>query len=241
MEVKERSLNKAEVKSLVENTSEIGYAEIRIINPKKTGTVTLREYYEVDSKTGDHTLREYVDAHGKARVLKISKRMVLNLKNLADRITYEQALRHPIYSKGPNPIFRVIDLEKESKDYITKKDVGAQANDIIRKLEEKEVQMFALVMGVVVKNNSTANVLKRAIYEIADAKPESIINEWESPLRKTKEMLLFGKIHKVFEIKAGRWYFNSELMGTTFDQAIDWCSDHEEILPKIRDSISKIK
>ena len=48
----------------VKDREKKGHVEIRMVNPKRTGTITVRDYTDID--TGE--LREFKDAHGNPRV-----------------------------------------------------------------------------------------------------------------------------------------------------------------------------
>ena len=67
------TLSKAKVKELLVGVPSKGTAEIRLLNPKRTGTLVIRDY-KVDGQ-----VRPFVDQFGNSRVQKIQSKVLVNL------------------------------------------------------------------------------------------------------------------------------------------------------------------
>jgi len=86
--------------------SQAGVVEIRMKNPKRTGSVTVRDYTGPDGE-----LREFKDKYGKQRVRKYTRAVVrLDLLNENDLLEFEHVKDHPIYVNGPTPILEIVDV-----------------------------------------------------------------------------------------------------------------------------------
>jgi len=222
------TLNKTAIKKLVEGVPAEGFAEIRLLNPKKTGTIVIRDYL-IDGKK-----RLYVDQHGAERVLKVQKKILLNLSDLNDRLTYEQVRLHPIYVKGANPVLKLINHEVEDNNFVLAKDLEAKANGIIQKLSDDEVKSFARVLLVTIKERSSPTAIKRKLYDKVQEDPQNVINEWENEDRELKIMIRAGIEKGLFTKSNGVFKFKEQTIGTTFELALEWLRENDDLHPSIR-------
>lgn len=212
--------------------SQAGVVEIRMKNPKRTGSVTVRDYTGPDGE-----LREFKDKYGKQRVRKYTRAVVrLDLLNENDLLEFEHVKDHPIYVNGPTPILEIVDVEKKAEEHIAQKDLEAEVNYLIKKLGGHELKSFARILGVNVATNSD-NVIKRFIYDIAEEDPDHVIEEYNHPDRSLKELLHAGREQGTFTMKNGVWYFNTTPMGSSFDQALVWLKENEDLHPTLRKQI----
>ena len=117
---------------------------------------------------------------------------------------------------------------------IALKDNEALAGKIIADLHGKELQDFARVLLITVKPGSSDKVIKRAIYEKAETEPGEILNEWNDENRELKVILRKGLEKQLFTYRQGRYTFDGQLMGTTFDIAVDWLKANEDFVPSMR-------
>lgn len=231
-------ISKAEVKSLLTDAPTSGFAEIILKDPKRTGSIVLRDYHLTDDE-GARSHRPFVDKEGNHRIIKITKKKKLNLTYENDRLEYMQAKLHPIFTDGPTPILIVINKEEEANDFIIEKDLEAKVNGVIQKLSGSELKKFARVLLVKVNEGSTDSAVKRAVYEKAELEPFDVLEAWEDPERPLKELIRSGVIKKVFTTKNGRWSCEGTLCGTSFETTLEWLKDNEDLLPKLRKQIFK--
>jgi hypothetical protein len=220
------------VKELSEGAPKQGLVEIRLKDPKKTGTITVRGYKEVN---GQH--RPYVDQYGQNRIMKISKTLFLDMVSTDDRLTLQQVANHPIYIKGQWKSLVIVNHEAAAEKLVSDKDSEARAMGIIQKLEGEDLKDFARVLLVTVKPGSSDRILKSVIYEKAAEDPKGILKEWDNPLREHKALLRKGIEKGVFTNRQGRYLFKDQLMGTSFDLATDWIKENEDLMPQLRKEI----
>lgn len=224
---------KSPAKSTAKAIEKVGVVEIRMKNPKRTGTVTIRDY--TDPETGE--LRELKNSHGNKRVVKYNRAVRrLDLSKPNDELEYKHVLDHPIFVKGPSPILEVVDIVAQAEQDVRLKDLEAEVNYQVRSLGGTALRSFARVLGIPINTNSD-DVIKRALYDMVEEDPELVKDEYDHPDRTLKEMLYDGKQNGVFKVKSGIWYFNEAQMGTNFDQALLWLKDNEDLQPNIRTSI----
>lgn len=231
-------ISKAEVKSLLVDAPTSGFAEIILKDPKRTGSIVLRDYYLTDGE-GARSHRPFVDKEGNHRIIKITKKKKLNLTYDNDRLEYMQAKLHPIFTDGPTPILIVVNKEEEANDFIVEKDLEAKVNGVIQKLAGSELRNFARVLLLKVNEGSTDAAVKRAVYEKAELEPTVVLEAWEDPERPLKELIRAGVTKKVFTSKNGRWSCEGALCGTSFETTLDWLKENEDLLPKLRKKIFK--
>jgi hypothetical protein len=222
------AISKAKLKELTSDVPANGNVEIRLRDPKRTGSITLRDYTD---SSGAH--RPFVDQFGNARVLRITRTLYLDLSREDDRLTYEQVRLHPIFTNGARPVLLVVNHETEADSFVALKDMESQAMEIIQKLKGSELHDFARVLLVVVKPGSSDQVIKRALYEKATNDAGTILNEWNNELREFKSLLRKGIEQGVFIYKHGRYTFKDQLMGSSFDLAVDWIKDNEDLIPNL--------
>jgi hypothetical protein len=229
MERGNEALSKAKIKELMDGAPADGNVEIRLKDPKRTGTITLRGY------TGSNgAYRPYVDKHGNERVFKFARTVYLDMKNDDDRLTLQAVVNHPIYIDGPRPVLVVVNHESDADAFVALKDNEALAGKIIADLKGQELQDFARVLLITVKPGSSDKVIKRAIYEKAETEPGVILNEWNDDNRELKVILRKGLEQNLFVYRQGRYSFDGQLMGTTFDIAVDWLKTNEDLVPSMR-------
>lgn len=228
--VKAAPVNAAKRKELMADTPKEGNVEIRLKDPKRTGSITLRGY--TDKKDGQY--RPYVDKFGNERVFKFIRTVYLDMNKEDDRLTLAHVANHPIYINGPRPVLVIVNHETDADAFVALKDNEALAGDIIQKLEGEDLKDFARVLLITVKPGSSDKVIKRAIYEMASTNPGEILNEWNDELRELKVIIRKGLESGMFNYKQGRYTFDGQLMGTTFEIATDWLKENEDLVPSMR-------
>jgi hypothetical protein len=213
-----------------------GIVEIRFVNPKRTGTVTLRNY------TGeDGNIKEFVDANGKVRVKKYTKALtVLNLERENDRLEYEHIKEHPLYVKGANPILKIVDVTQEAEERTSKREAALEALIEAKNLRGEKLYNFARVLGIQTLN-VLESIVKDKVYDYAERMPEEFLKAFNDPNRTYKEILHKGKIKGIFSVKNNVWKFRETLMGANIDEAIIWLNDNDDLMPSIRKELSSVK
>jgi hypothetical protein len=213
-----------------------GVVEIRMVNPKRTGTITVRDYTD---ETG--TLREFKDEYGNQRVKKYTKPLtVLRMDSKTDRLEYLHVKDHPIYVKGSHPLLRIIDVVQEAEERTSNREAAIDAMIEARKLSGEKLINFARVLGINT-NNVLESVLKDRLYDYAEKQPEGFLTALNDPNRLFKEILHKGKVKNVFTHKNNVWKYRETLMGANIDEAILWIKDNEDLLPSIRKELSSVK
>jgi len=226
-------VNKARIKELCGEAPTEGNVEIRLKDPKRTGTITVRGYTDAKGR-----YRPFVDQYGNERVKKFSRTVYLDMKETDDRLTYEQVRLHPLYINGPRPVLVIVNHESDADAYVALKDNEAIAMKIIADLEGAELINFARVLLIKVKPGSSDKVIKRSVYDLAETNPGMILNEWNDEQRELKVIIRKGIESGMFEVKHGRYSYQGQLMGATFEHAVDWLQDNDDLIPSMRKTLN---
>ncbi len=227
--------NTKEIAELAKGAPTTGSIEVRMKDPKRTGSVTLRDYF-LEGYNGAREHRPFIDSKGNARVVKYTKKRILNMLNENDRLEYAHLKDHPIYVKGANPVLVLYDFDAEATDYVSMKDAAAKADSIISKLNSEGLKDLARVVQIRVRPGSSDIVLKRALYEYAESKISSkktgaleILEQIESPDYETKTLLYRALESKEVEIRNGRYLFGQIGLGTNFDVSLQFLNDNPDL------------
>ena len=128
--------------------AETGKIEIKMINPKRTGTIIVTDYKGEDGK-----LRELVDEHGNPRVVKYNTGMkILDLSNKTEYLEYLHVKDHPIFVKGTSPVMRVVNITQDAEDEVQKKTTALDALFIAKDLQGQKLADFARILGIQTEN-----------------------------------------------------------------------------------------
>jgi hypothetical protein len=239
-----------EVKAILQNCEEkSGTAEIRLLDHKRTGSITVRDY--TDLETGE--LKRFIDKYGNGKVTRFTKNRIYNLDDLNQRLEYNHVKSHPIYCTGPTPVLEAVNIEAVAEAEVYQKDMEAEANYIVRKLSGEKLRDFArvLLVGKRIKigENTSDNVIKKEIYLLAEelergaelSGAQKIVNAWGNPERALTELLEKGISNMTFMVKDGIYYYGKQKLGTTKGYAIEWFNDNKDILPQIRKEVNSKK
>jgi len=235
MEVKEK-YSTQDVAKLLKGVPSSGNVEIRMINPKKTGSITMRDYTITDPN-GATDYRPFIDANGNHRVARYKKKKILRMENDNDRLEYIHLKNHPLYLTGATAVFTLFNFEDEAENYVNLKNSSAKANGMINDFTGDKLRNLARVVQIRVRPGSSETVLKRALYEYADSKIDSsgktgaleILEQLESPDYETKVLLHNAMDAKFVEVKGGRYLFGQIGMGTSFDVALQYLTDNPDL------------
>lgn len=214
-----------------------GRVEIRMVNPKRTGTITVRDYS--DKTTG--ALREFKDSHGNPRVKRYTKAItILDLSKEDDKLEYLHTKDHPIFVLGSHPSLKVVDIVQQAEDDVNTMDLGVDALIVARELRGEKLIDFARVLGIGT-HNVLESIVKKRVYEEAQNKPKDFMKAWDNPNRMFSEILHKGKTRGVFTANSGVWKYRETLMGVNIDESILWLKNNEDLLPNIRKELTSVK
>jgi hypothetical protein len=224
--------------ALMPDNMKSGQGEIRLKDHKRTGSITVRGY--TDTETGEEI--KFIDRFGKERVVKFTRNKTYDLSDINNQLEYFHVMNHPLYVKGPAPVLIMVNHEVDAEGTVLQKDLEADANAIVRNLKGDELRDFARVMlvgkKIIVGNATSDAVIKRALYETIESDPRAVITQWEDPDKALKQLLRKGLQNDTFAEKEGVYAFGAQRMGISFDQAIEWLKENEDILPQIRKQIN---
>jgi len=223
----------AKIKELQKGAPTSGHVEIRLKNPKKTGTIVVRDYLH------DGQNRPFVDEKGNHIVRRIQRTIHLNMERANDRLLYNQVKFHPLYLNGANPVLVLVNHQEAADEFVMKRGLAATADAIIEKLKVEDAKDFARVLLITVKPGASESSIKRALYEKATMSPQDVIDEWNNPERDLKALIKKGIEKGVFTNKSGRYSYGTELMGTSFEYAVEWLKENEDMIPNLTKTINK--
>lgn len=237
-------LKPAEVKNLTKNMPTEGIVEVRLRNPKRTGTITVRTCYQIDDM-GNHTLRPFVDSNGEERIEKINKKRSLRLENENDRLLYAQLLHHPHYVNGSDPVIELVNLEEGAVDFIAKREYKNKAETIIAKASDKEIISMVRVLQLSIRPQASMNLIKKELYEFIDnfdpnkrvSNAELLLEEYESVEYPYKVMLRNGIANKAVISSLNRIMFGSINLGSTFDRAVQFLMENKDIAQELEKKV----
>jgi hypothetical protein len=232
----QESYTKQEIAQLMKGAPTSGIIEVRLKDPKRTGSVTLRDYTYEDEQ-GSTEYRPFIDANGNPRVVKYTKKKKLNMNRDNDRLEYAHLKDHPIYVKGAKPILYLYNFDDEASQYVARKDAASKADSMITAMSSEQLRDLARVVQIRVMPGSSDIVLKRALYEYAESKVGShktlgalqIISEIESPDYDTKVLLYRAIESKDIVVKNGRYLFGQIGLGTSFDVSLQFLKDNADL------------
>jgi hypothetical protein len=212
------------------NNELAGTVEVKMINPKRTGTITLRDYHD---STG--MVVELKDQHGNPRTVKYTRAVkYLNLDNPDDKLEYLHLKDHPLYVKGSKPLIKLVNHVQEAIGNIDKQEAALEAKYEVKNMTSSKAKAFARVLGINV-NNVDDRVVKSKLYDFADNNSDKFMEAFNDPDRELKELAHRGKEKGIFTVKrTGAWYYRDQSMGTNIDNVVIWFKDNEDLLPNIR-------
>jgi hypothetical protein len=239
---------KAQVKDLTQGVKTEGIVEVRLLDPKRTGTITVRGYNEID-QYGSHTWRELVDANGEERVIKVQRKMNLNLGSANDRLLYAHLKKHVHFVTGPSPLLELVDVEEQAGDFISHREIKSDAEAIVKSYSEEKLKDLARVLVIGVRENSSITVLKREIYSFIDlhdntqqvSNAEKLVAEVNSEDYETKVLLRRAMAENVIRESLNRLMFGSISLGTSFESAVQWATDNKDLLAEVETALKNKK
>lgn len=207
-----------------------GIVVIEIIDPKRTGSITVRDYTDLDGEP-----RRLVDARGAARVVTIkNKNIKLDLSKENDRLLYEHIKDHPVYILGGYPCLRLVNTELQAQKHIDRTEMGIDAKSLIKGMGEENLRDLSRLLDISFNATTTINVLKQLLYQKAELEPESVINAWNHPDREIRILVYRGIDKSVIAKRNGVYYMGEVSFGTSFDECIMFLKQHEDLLPNLR-------
>ena len=233
-----------EIAELMKGAPKSGSVEVRFKDPKRTGTITLRDYW-IEYPGGAREHRPFIDAKGNERVVKYTKKKTLNMSRENDRLEYAHLLEHPKYVNGATPLLHLYNYDEEATNYVEMKDAAAKADAIISKLKGDKLQDLARVMAIRVRPGSSDIVLKRALYEFSETKDAfkkvgalKVLEEIESPDYENKCLLHKAVAEGLVKVNNGRYVFNQIGMGSTFDVSLQFLKENTDIKSELDKAVN---
>jgi len=239
---------KAEVKDLTKGVDSSGIVEVRLVDPKRTGTITVRGFNEID-KYGSHKWRELVDGNGVIRVVKIQRKRSLNLSSDNDRILYAHLQKHTHFVNGPRPLLKLVNVEEQAKDFISHREIKTEAESLVKNFSDEKLKDLARVLTINVRRNSSITVLKRELYNFIDlhdnkaqmSNAEKLVNEVNSEDYETKVLLRKAMSEDIIKESLNRLMFGTISLGTSFSSAVQWARNNKDLLAEIETSLKNKK
>jgi hypothetical protein len=220
------------------NPNNLGVGEVRLKDPNRTGTITVREYMDLSG-----ALIELKNSKGVPRVVKINRNKKYNLNNIDEKLEFDHIINHPVYVNCPDPILECVNLEEKAEEVVTNKMLFADAIVIVRGLKGNDLRDFARILlfgrRVTFDDRTSDNVLLEHIFEIAETNPERIIEEWNSPEKEIKILIRRGLDKGIFKYVNNVYKLKDNIVGTTFEQAIDYLKQNDDLIPSIRKEINE--
>jgi hypothetical protein len=207
---------------------ENGQAEIRLVNPKRVGTIVVRDYTDAEG-----IYRQFYDEHGNPKTTRYNKKKVLNFSKINDCLEYLQVKDHPIYSKSNTPVFIPVNVHAQAIEDVEKMDLEGKVRGIISELKGQKLFLFARLLGIPVNHASSEAIIKKLVYDAVRKDPAKVLEEYESPDKVYKEVFFQAKESKIIREAQGLWFFNNERIGINQDQAINWLKLNSDLIPSI--------
>lgn len=159
---------------------------------------------------------------------------MFDMNNEIDRLIVQNALSQPAFytSRAPSTrLYEITNLEDEAKNTIEVLEAGLDAGVILKNLGVDGRASFARLHGID-SDKRTPERTYADLIEIVKRNPDEVIKSFNDPDREFREVLRRAQFRKKsnVEIKNGNWMYGSEVMGSTFDQAIEWCHRNADIL-----------
>jgi hypothetical protein len=143
----------------------------------------------------------------------------------------------------PGALFYVDQPDKEIDDRITKREVAADAMDIVRKTNSVEREELCRMLGQNVEHWRDKDI-KDYLYGIVEENPKKVIDASDDPNRKTK-MFLYKLLDKKIITKDadGIYKYGSIIMGLNETSAIVWINDskNKELVSKFYRELNPAK
>lgn len=230
-----------EAQALLKKYPNKGYGEVRLKNPKATGSITVREYTDENGE-----VIHLLNSKGVPRVVKITKaKTVYDFSKENDRLEFFHIVNHPIYMSSSSPIIDCINLQEIAEEEVQIMNRFADALILIRRLKGAELRDFARILlvnrRISFTNNTSDSILLKHVYDIAESDPDRVINEYEHPDKEYKILLLTGLEKQVFTNESGVWRFGATTMGTNFDLAVEFLKENQDMLPGLRKEVNAKK
>lgn len=246
MQTKEKELEKipeaiqGTFRELLKAYPKTGEVEVKINNHRKTASLTMRGYTDVQS--GEFFA--FFDKNGKDRIVKYTKNKRLNLVKLDDRIEAIMISRHPVLTLGPDAAIKVVNKEIEASTFVSKREMSIDALTIVKGLNGVALRLFARLLFFGTKTkvgpSTSDQVIKQHLYEIIDNNPEKVINEWNDDTRYYRQIVREGLDKSYFTDKHGVYFLKNERIGNSFEEAVAWLKSQEDLIPKIEMELNKL-
>jgi len=207
---------------------ETGQAEIRLVNPKRVGTIVVRDYTDHDG-----IYRQFYDEHGNPKTTRYNKKKILSFSKINDCLEYLHVKDHIVYCKSNTPVFLPVNIHAQAIEDVEKMDLEGKVRGIISELKGQKLFMFARLLAIPVNVASSEAIIKKLVYDAVRKNPAKVLEEYESPDKVYKEVFFMAKESKIIREAQGLWFFNNERIGINQEQAINWLKINSDLIPSI--------
>jgi len=213
-----------------EQTDTKGIVRVKIINPKRTASLRVRDYYDSEGK-----LRKFQFADGRPRKALIKNNFSLDLSKKDDQLYYEHLKDHPIYVlENPMKCLKIENLYQDAIDGIELEELAMEAKNIVMKLNEEELRDFSRIIGVKAPLNAAGVVIKQRVYDMCNEDPISVIQMWEHPQKDTHLLVRKAIDAGVLKLEGGVYKFNAIGLGVSRDEIILYLMSNPELIPSMK-------
>lgn len=230
------ALKAAVKKTVEENVDE--WVTVVFKDPKKTGTLTLRDYHERNRDgSANRKVIRLKDEDGEPLVWPLSPtgRRRYNMRNKTDKNIINHLKGHPIYMKFVD----IIDPNKRSEEYLSSIDDKIAGMNIARDMSDAEVKRFARVLTIPVIGQSTRNI-RANVCQYAEQYSKEFLALYNDPNRELSELLLAAKDYSVVTAKSGRWMYSDVVMGTNLNTCITYLTENSDMVASIRIALEQV-
>lgn len=141
----------------------------------------------------------------------------------------------------PKPIFRIevpeMRFEKELEQYESLE----MALSLTSKMTEADLDDMALMMNVTSFANKTLSEKKAYMRKLATTNSEEVVNAVNNKKNIIILTLKRAEDKKIIKNIKGVYSFADHHLGTTIEQAINWCEQNQEIFELIKNSLDQKK
>jgi hypothetical protein len=205
---------------------------LELVEPKKTGTIRVRDYTDRDGN-----LRELKDRNGNSRVVIVREQKKLFMSNENDKLLYEHLKDHPVYVLGSDACIRLVNTEEQATDDIDRVELAIDAKNIVKALDEEGLRNFGRVLNIGFNNTTTSAVLKSIMYDKCENDPIAVLDAWENPDREVQVLVYNAMDKNVIVKEKGVYRYDGMILGNGFEDCVVWLKQNEQVLPGLRKKV----
>lgn len=201
-----------------------GFVEVRLANPKRNGTITIRPFKDKYGNMIGRDGKEYT-------YVRPVKRLDLSLKEQRDE--YELLRLHP-FVIGTNPVLKIANFVDDAKKETEKSVKMADAIKLANEMIGETLTDFARILGKNVMG-IPESVIKNEIIKTAKNDPVEFMRLYNHPER--DRLIWFKKFVNtgVLKQERGLYTYQSEPVGLNQEQVILWMKNNRSTVELMKD------